>query len=1210
MGVTVGEFRRQVLESGLISAEELTRLEQSLPPEKQPKTVEQLAQLLLQSGRLTLFQIQQIAKGRGRKLILGEYVLLDRLGGGGMGVVYRALHRRMDRTVALKTLSPRAMSAPGAVARFHREVRAAARLVHPNIVTAFDAGEHEGIHYLVMEYVEGEDLGKLVQERGPLPVEEAVAYILQAAKGLAYAHSQGIIHRDVKPSNLLLDRQGVVKILDMGLARVTSWEGRQTEELTRSGQVMGTFEYMAPEQAISSHHADHRADIYSLGCTLYRLLTGEAPYQGSSAWEVILAHREDPIPSLRERRPEAPEELEWIYQRMVAKRPEDRYQSMEEVAVALELCLGKIRSQSKKLVEEETVSLEAKEATQPIPSPTKPLSGWQSWIFGKTRWPLPVAVAAGLLVLMLTSVGWWLWKSPPAGESRKEEKPIAKAPTRPAGDSAPPTKSPKPQKAPWEIDWEAAEAQAQELIQQGQFGAAIAHLREVADRLREPALVERRNRAVAQIQKAAEERYQKLAAEARQLAQAGQLQQAQELLREVWEQFGLPEFQEPVQALLRELEALATQQVATAPSQEALPERPPAEGMAAETPSAPIPEKSAEQLAAEAELERWRAKEAAFRQATAEADRLATEWEFAAALEALAQISFDDPDLAHRLSTRREGLKRLEQFKERLIQAIASANPPLKKATLGLKGVGGEVIRADQKGLTVHLISGKQEEIPWAEVGSTGWRQLATAKLLGQLFGQVRGEDWLALGLLALQNGQATEAERCFQEAEKLGEDPRPWLWPLFEGALNFAIKALERQEEINAQIRTLIQQGKRQEVPQVIRTAETTLNQTRDLLERQDLKYRETPWYNFTQASVNAARVLLKTHMRHLEAERLYLECVDKYLNNELFDAREIARELLAKYPDSLPGRDRTRPHPLAEIQAATSHLGKRIVVRQDGRGDFTSIRTALEHASPFSLVEIEDAGPYVEVVRVTQRGITLRGAKNRYPVIFPPSSDPPLTLVEIRADSVIIDRLTIVFFQGSPPQDKSLPTALVVNGSSCLIRRSLVITTVPSSHVIGGWYPEETPVQVTDSVILGLIFHGKATAFTNCLILGERLHAHAPSHVRCCTIVGLLQSVLPGAILEDSIIGEAWIYNVDSATVRNCIIPRGFRHGSPKSGFTKETPRFRDPANLDFRLMPDSPGVKKASDGCDIGCRFTPEMMELIQKALELRAKGIIQF
>ena len=251
-----------------------------------------------------------------------------------MGQVYLARHKQLGREVALKVLPPSLAENERAVGRFMREMKAIGKLDHPNIVRAHDAGQEEGRLYFVMEFVRGQNLADYIQRRGQLSVEQAVACVLRAARGLAYAHEKGVIHRDVKPSNLLVDKHGTVKVADLGLARYSSVvDGDST--LTHSEDLVGTIDYLAPEQAANAHLVDGRADVYGLGCTLYTLLVGEPPYRGGTM-EKLLAHREAEIPSLRVFRKDVPRELDTIYQRMLAKEPSDRQQSMATVIDELE----------------------------------------------------------------------------------------------------------------------------------------------------------------------------------------------------------------------------------------------------------------------------------------------------------------------------------------------------------------------------------------------------------------------------------------------------------------------------------------------------------------------------------------------------------------------------------------------------------------------------------------------------------------------------------------------------------------------------------------------------------------------------------------------------------------------------------------------------------------------------------------------------------
>ena len=258
--------------------------------------------------------------------------LLKLLGHGGMGAVYLAEHNVMRRLVALKVINREYTAEPSVVERFRREIRAAAQLHHANIVGAYNAEQAGETHFLVMEYINGVSLDQLLARQGPLPIAEACEYVRQAALGLQHAHERGMVHRDVKPHNLIRDADGVVKVLDFGLASVAEIE---ESNLTGTYAVVGTADYMAPEQAENARAADARSDIYALGCTLYHLLAGRPPFTDSSTLLKLVAHREEAPPPVRALRPDVPEKLSAVLGRMMAKAPVDRYQTAAEVAAAL-----------------------------------------------------------------------------------------------------------------------------------------------------------------------------------------------------------------------------------------------------------------------------------------------------------------------------------------------------------------------------------------------------------------------------------------------------------------------------------------------------------------------------------------------------------------------------------------------------------------------------------------------------------------------------------------------------------------------------------------------------------------------------------------------------------------------------------------------------------------------------------------------------------
>jgi serine/threonine protein kinase len=301
-----------------------------------PRSPKELADALIREGMLTHFQAEKLIAGRWRGfLIKGKYRLLDRLGAGGMGAVYLCEHIHMGRKVALKILPPQQSEDPASRERFRREAIAVAKLDHPNIVRAHDVDQDDKVYFIVLEFVDGCNLHDFIRRNGPVSPIRAAHYIRQAALGLQHAHEAGLVHRDIKPGNLLIDRQGTVKILDMGLARFFHEDTAAFIKEFEVGYIIGTGDYIAPEQIVDSR-VDIRADIYSLGGTMYYLLTGKSPFQEGTNAQKIIWHQVRHPKSLRAMRPDVPDELVKVFEKIVAKEPGRRFQSPKELADALE----------------------------------------------------------------------------------------------------------------------------------------------------------------------------------------------------------------------------------------------------------------------------------------------------------------------------------------------------------------------------------------------------------------------------------------------------------------------------------------------------------------------------------------------------------------------------------------------------------------------------------------------------------------------------------------------------------------------------------------------------------------------------------------------------------------------------------------------------------------------------------------------------------
>ncbi|HEY1189682.1 MAG TPA: serine/threonine-protein kinase, partial [Gemmata sp.] len=334
---SVEELLQLIRKSGMVDEAKLNAyLQRRQLTRGLPLDPRDFADELVQDGILTYFQSEQFMLGKWRGFTIGKFKLLERVGVGGMGQVFLCEHMFMRRRVAVKVLPPAKAEQPAALGRFYREARAAGSLDHPNIVRTHDIDQDGNLHFIVMDYVDGPNLLDIVKKFGPLDLRRAVSYIRQVAGALEYAFRNKLIHRDIKPGNILVDRKGVARVLDMGLARFLN---DHTDQLTIKYDdkiVLGTADYVAPEQVANSHSVDIRADIYGLGATFYFLLAGHPPFPTGTVSQKLLWHRtKDPTP-IRQIRPEVPEGLAVIVGKMIAKDPKARYQTPAQIVADLE----------------------------------------------------------------------------------------------------------------------------------------------------------------------------------------------------------------------------------------------------------------------------------------------------------------------------------------------------------------------------------------------------------------------------------------------------------------------------------------------------------------------------------------------------------------------------------------------------------------------------------------------------------------------------------------------------------------------------------------------------------------------------------------------------------------------------------------------------------------------------------------------------------
>jgi hypothetical protein len=554
-------------------------------------------------------------------------------------------------------------------------------------------------------------------------------------------------------------------------------------------------------------------------------------------------------------------------------------------------------------------------------------------------------------------------------------------------------------------------------------------------------------------------------------------------------------------------------------------------------------------------------------------EALAAMWDFQAAESQLNGLQLDDADLGAGAILRRDQLVRMRDLKERIMAKLANADPPLKSDRLRIAGQGGQVTNANAIGITILRSNGKMDTVRWSDLSSD-----AVGRILALAIDTKNADDCLAAALLALHARNTKLATRYLEGAQANGLDVADQMGPFAASALAEAEKTLANGDA---------------------KAAERLLDNLRQ-------KYSATAWFESHRALVGACRERVQRALFEADAQQLYVQATELFEAGELFDLKPIVHRLRAEFASSDAVRDGHRTPSFAELEQTTANLGHRVIVRQDGKGDFTSIQGAIDAAPPESLIEIHDSGSYNERINIDKDGLTLRGKRDCWPTItsvgkvtsFP-------VLVTANATNVSIDHV-ILDHSGAAGNG----AAAFIGGTR--LSRSLVLKThfdggvscAADSCVMiggGGFAP------LKNSVVFG---SGRAERVENVLVTGG---IELASIASSCTFAGggiFVQ--LPGVSIRDCVTPSIQSPRSD-VVVEHCNVygnPPYVDAVKPGKGCFGGDPQFVDPANLDFRLRPTSPATGKASDGGDVGFRYKPEIVEVLNKAFELRRQGLIKF